>query len=95
MGEAEDVGAVAAAVEAGAEGHRLDGKVWDGVENVQDGVRVVDRVLGVEQEVGAWHEDGEETGGGVGHGGVEGGLHGDALEVAGEVEVEARAGCLE
>lgn len=97
MGEAEDVGVVAedVGVEAGFGGHHLDGKVWDGVEDVQDGVGIVEHVLGVEQEVGAWHEEDEEIGGGAERGGVEGGLHGGALEVAGEVEVEAQAGCLE
>lgn len=87
---AEDVG-----VEAVVEGHHLDGKVWDGVEDVQHGVGVVEHVLGVEQEVGECNEEDEEIGGGAEHEGVEGGLHGGALEVAGEVEVEAQAGCLE
>lgn len=91
MGEAEDVGAVAAAVEAEAEAHHLGGEVWDGVANVQGGAGVVGRVLEAEQEVG----EGEETEDGVARGGAEEGPRGDASEVAGQVEVEARAGCLE
>lgn len=97
MGEAEGVGAVGedVEVEAGAEGHHPGGKVWDGLEGVQDGWGPVEHVLGVEREVGVWHGEGEAIGGAAEREGVAGGLHGGALEVAGEVEVEARAGCLE
>lgn len=82
-------------VDAGVAGVHLDGEVWDGVEGAEDGVVVVVHVPGVEQGVGAWHGEGEGIGGGVEHGGVEGGLRGGALAVAGEAQVEARAGCLE
>lgn len=105
VGEAEDVGAgdedegveagVEVGVEAGAAGAHPGEEVWDGVVGVEDGVGVVVHVPGVEQEAGVCHEEGEGIGGGVEHGGVEGGLCGGALAVAGEAEVEARAGCLE
>lgn len=79
-------------VEAWVAWVHLDGEVWDGVEGVED---VVVQVPGVEEEVGVWHEAGEGIGGGVEDEGVEGGLRGGALVVAGEAQVEARAGCLE
>lgn len=82
-------------VEAGAVGVHLDGEVWDGVGGAEDGVGVVVHVPGGDQEVEVWHEEGEGIGGVVEHGGVEGGLRGGALAVAGEAQVEARAGCLE
>lgn len=82
-------------VEAEVAGVHLHGEVWDGIEDVEDGVGVVVHELGVEQEVGVWHEEGEGTGGGAERGGVEGGRRGGAQALAGGAQVEARAGCLE
>ncbi|KAA8584181.1 hypothetical protein FQN60_007966 [Etheostoma spectabile] len=82
-GEAEGVRAEDVGVEAGVAGVHLGGDFWDEVEGEEDGVGVVVRVPGVEQEVGVWYEDGEGIGGGVEHVGAEGGLRGGALAVAG------------
>lgn len=96
-GEAEDVraGADRVGVEAVVVGALLDEAAVGGVVGVERGVGVVVHVPVVEQEAGPWCGEDEGTECGVERVGEEGGLCVGALVGAEQVEVEARAGCLE